>query len=271
MQEQGNTITTHCHEHGMFVRDCEPVGRRGTVVCIHGLGESGLCFEHLVRYPGLREWRLLIPDLPGYGRSPWRPEPLGLADQADHLAEWLRERGERRIVVVGHSLGGVTGLLLCERHPDLVAAFVDVDGNKSPDDCVFSGQAAAMDLAAFQSEGFDELRAAVFAKGQKDLAHRGYYVSLRLADPRAYHRNSLELLELSGREDLAERLAALPLPARYIAGIPDGVSDRSLELLAAAGVDWIGVKPSGHWPFIDQPEQFVAVLGRTLAEWFPGQ
>ncbi len=234
------------------------------VLFIHGLGESGLCFEHLLEHQGLMDWRLLSPDLPGFGRSPWPVEPLTLADQADHLAAWLRETVSGRVQVAGHSMGGIVGLLLCERHPDLVASMVDIDGNKTVADCVFSGQAARQDLAGFLAGGFDELRSGVFAAGRTDPAQRGYYVSLRLCDPRSYHLNSGELIRLSTAEDLARRLAALPVPTTYLAGVPGGVSRRSRELLTEAQVNWIGIEPSGHWPFIDRPDDFVAALRRVL-------
>ena len=254
----------HPVEHGMVLRERPAASPRGTLLLVHGLGESGLCFEGLFEAPALADWHLLVPDLPGYGRSPWPPEPLGLAGHADHLAAWLESRGAPPVVVVGHSLGGVIALLLTERHPARVRALVDVDGNKSAADCTFSGQVAGQPLAEFRAGGFDRLRAAVHEAGRDDPAQRGYHVSLRLADPATFHRDSRELYDLSVGETLAARLAALPQPHRYVAGGPGGASPRSLELLRAAGVPFDVVAPSGHWPFIDQPAGFLAVLRAFL-------
>lgn len=252
-------------ENGMFVREVSPRNPGHTLLFIHGLGESGLCFEHLLDAPELAGYRLLVPDLPGYGRSPWLAVgPQGLADQADFLAHWIKEKQAAPAVIIGHSMGGVVALLMAEQYPKLVTAVVDVDGNKSPDDCVFSSQAARYDLATFASVGFDQLRARIHDLGIKDTAQRGYYVSLRLADPATYHRNSLELVEMSVQQDMARRLAALPVPSVYIAGSPGGASVPSRELLQAAGVNLRDVTPSGHWPFIDQPQDFLAVLTEEL-------
>jgi len=266
------------HEHGMYIRErrlssasgrilpARSGGRSatGTLLFIHGLGESGLCFEHLLEHSALSDWNMLMPDLPGYGCSPWLIEPLSLVAQADHLASWLRKTGCGPVVVVGHSMGGVVGLLFSERHPELVRAIVDVDGNKSLDDCVFSSQATAYNVREFVREGFDRLREIVFRAGQDDRAQRGYYVSLRLCDPRLYHQNSAELVAISSQEDLATRLVDLPAPSTYLAGIPDGVSEHSRHLLDEAGVNWCAIQPAGHWPFIDQPDNFVATLARFL-------
>jgi len=266
-------------QHDMFVREVAAarpaVGATGpggdqrassqTLLYIHGLGESGLCFEHLLPRPELAACRQLLPDLPGYGRSVWcEGEPLSLAEQADHLATWLETLGCGPVTAIGHSMGGIVALLLAERHPGLVDLLIDVDGNKSVDDCVFSSRATAYSQSEFLAGGFDVLRETVHRRGRKDPAQRGYYTSLRLADPRAYYRNSVELLELSAPEDLAERLAALPMPTHYIAGVPNGISARSRRLLTDARVAWTAVEPSGHWPFIDQADAFIEILVRLL-------
>jgi pimeloyl-ACP methyl ester carboxylesterase len=260
-------------EQGMFLRDRDVPKAKGTLLYIHGLGESGLCFEHLLDSPRLIRWRQLIPDLPGYGRSPWTKSPLTLEDQADYVATWLHASESdfdiSPLVVIGHSMGGVIGLLLCERFPNLAAILIDVDGNKSPDDCVFSGKAASQRLEQFIQGGFDALRLEVFSDSDHDPARRGYYVSMRLADPRAFHLNSCELIQKSEKKDMAERLSNLSIPSHYIAGVPEGASKQTLQLLDEAGVQWTGIEPSGHWPFIDQTERFVDLILEITEEVCP--
>jgi len=255
----------HSIENQMFVRTIAGSNDREPILYLHGLGESGLCFERLARHPLLAELPQLIPDLPGYGRSPWPAEPLSFVALVDHLAEWLTARGQRPVTVVGHSLGGVLALLLTERHANLVARVVDVDGNICADDCVFSGQAAAMSLDEFCTGGFDDMRGRIYLDGTEDEALRGYYASLRLCDPRAYHLGSTELVQASRRGDLATRLARLAAPVLYVAGAPDGASPRSRELLDRAGVRTVEIGPAGHWPFIDDADGFVAALMAFLA------
>ncbi len=247
-------------EMGMFVRELGPADAALTLLWVHGLGESGLCFERIALHPDLSSFCQLIPDLPGYGRSAWSGEPLPLDGQADLLARWLSTRGEKPVVLVGHSMGGVLGTIFCERYPEVVRAYVNVEGNLSPADCVFSGQAVRMDEARFVDGGFSKMRELIYAQGAELAAHRGYYASLRLCDPRLFHLNSRELVETSAREEMARRLAELPLPAWYIAGRPAGVCDRSHELLGQAGIGPIILEPSGHWPFIDQRDRFAAEL-----------
>jgi pimeloyl-ACP methyl ester carboxylesterase len=257
----------HDLQHGIFVREAGAEAGPRTVVWIHGLGESGLNFEGVLARPELAGWRHVAYDLPGYGRTAWPASVLDLGGCAELVADLAAERaGGGPVVVAGHSMGGVLALLLAERSPSLVRAVVDIDGNTSPDDCTFSGQAAAQDLADFESGGFDALRDRVYRTGVDEPAQRGYHASLRLAHPASYHRHSQELVAMSAAGDLAGRRAALRCPLLYVAGAPGGVSAASRRLLAQARVPVEEIAPSGHWPFVDQPDAFTATLARFLDE-----
>ena len=244
-------------EHDVWVRQ-----RPGTpaLLWIHGLGESGRCFEAISAHPALAQAGALIPDLPGYGRSAWPAAPPSLADLADHLAAWLAHRGGPPPVLVGHSMGGVIGVLVAERHPGALAGLIDVDGNVSMGDCTYSARATAHDADGFVARGFAEMCAYVDARAPHDAAHASYARSIRLADPRSFHRHAAELVLASATEDMGARLARLPIPVTYVAGAPGGACPRSCALLDAAGIHRVDIAPSGHWPFVDQPDAFAAAV-----------
>lgn len=232
------------------------------VTWLHGLGESSLCFAAIARHPALAGFRHRVVDLPGYGRSPWPQEAYSLDEAASQLAARLTDAGEPS-VIIGHSMGGVIGQLLAERAP--IRALVNVEGNLSLGDCTFSGRAAAMDVEAFAAGGFDELRDWVYDRGHGSPALRGYYASMRFADPRVFHRHAQELIQYSRVETMAARDAGLPMPALYVAGTPDGICQRSKDLLQAAGALWHSIEPAGHWPFLDQPDAFAEVVAGFLS------
>ncbi|MBA3339999.1 MAG: alpha/beta hydrolase [Geodermatophilaceae bacterium] len=68
-----------------------------------------------------RSLRLLFYDQRGHGESPWGDPELATIDQiADDLARILTERVPTgRIVLVGHSMGGMAIMGLAERRPEL--------------------------------------------------------------------------------------------------------------------------------------------------------
>ena len=211
----------------------------------------------------LDDWSHRAWDLPGYGHSSRAPEALSLADQAAVVADRCRRLAARRVVIIGHSMGGVIGLELCEQSPDVVTGFVNVEGNVSLGDCTYSGRAAECELDAFVAEGYDRLRSDVDRAGADDEAHRRYGPSLALGDPRAFHRNGCELVELSRREQLATRQSALATPSLYVQG-SDGAGPHSRELLDTAGVAVETIEPAGHWPFIDRAEDFLDAVSGFL-------
>lgn len=236
---------------------------RGTLLYVHGLGESGLGFEGVMAAPELAAWRQVAPDLPGYGKSPWPEKPLTLDAHAERLAAWMDTRWPEPVVVVGHSMGGVVGTFLCERlAPGRVAGFLNVEGNVSIDDCGFSSQVAGRSVDEILAGRFDRILDQLYLDGVDDRALRTYYPSMRMCDPRAYHLNGGELVDLSREEELATRMAALGLPVLYLLGRPRGAGERSRALLERAGIVWRAVDDAGHWPFLDQPAVF---LGHMVA------
>ena len=266
----------HQIEDGMFLRSRTAAGAsgvsgsaRGSILYIHGLGESGLCFEGLIRDPRLTAWHHLVPDLPGYGRSAWTAAPMGLEEHAERLGRWLQARGGEPVVVLGHSMGGVLGLFLCERFPEQVRAFCNVEGNLSIHDCHFSSKVAALSPEDLLAGGFETLLANIYQDGLKDLPLRSYYASMRFCDPQVHHRNSTELVAFSTGESGAARLAALPMPRTYILGSPRGTGEHSQSLLRAEGITPRVIDHAGHWPFLDQPEAFLEALAAFLEEITP--
>lgn len=68
------------------------------------------------------EFRVHLPDRPGYGRNE-RPAG-GLADNADDLVRRLDDLDVERAIVAGHSWGGGVAIAMAERHPERVAGLV---------------------------------------------------------------------------------------------------------------------------------------------------
>jgi pimeloyl-ACP methyl ester carboxylesterase len=77
------------------------------LVLLHGLGATGEVWRGLLE----RHWpaEVLVPDLPGHGRSPGLSE-YTFESMTEAVAALLP--ADRRVVVLGHSLGGVLALTL---------------------------------------------------------------------------------------------------------------------------------------------------------------
>ncbi len=93
----------------LFWRDTGNAGGPA-VLCLHGQFLGGRMFDGLSeRLAG--SWRVLVPDLPGHGRSPL-PSPLSLERVREALEYDLLIRQIRELAVVGYSLGTYHALAL---------------------------------------------------------------------------------------------------------------------------------------------------------------
>ncbi len=232
------------------------------LIWIHGLGEQSASFDAIATHPALAGYAHVLVDLPGYGRSPWPAVPASLVETAEVLARWIEERDQNLPVLIGHSQGGVLATLIAER--TAVRAVVNIDGNLTIGDCTFSLTAKDYPAAEFATHGFAAMRDDIYRDGLIERALRGYHAAMCLASPAVFHRNAVELVAASERGDLAARFAALRCPKLFVAGVPNGICERSRELLTELGVNWVAIEPSGHWPFIDQPELFAQAVAELL-------
>lgn len=92
-----------------------------TLVLVHGYTGSKENWYRLAEALG-RRYRLVIPDLPGWGGSERKPgADYGYAAQADHLAAFIDRISDKPVVLIGHSMGGGIAAVAAARYPDDVA------------------------------------------------------------------------------------------------------------------------------------------------------
>ena len=93
-----------------------------TIVMIHGFtGSKENWYPLAERLHG--NYRLLIPDLPGWGESDRKPgADYGFGAQAERVAAFIQSRSPGKpVVLLGHSMGGGIAALVAARYPRLVA------------------------------------------------------------------------------------------------------------------------------------------------------
>jgi pimeloyl-ACP methyl ester carboxylesterase len=93
------------------------------VVLLHGLAVSRRYLMPTARALAARR-SVVVPDLPGFGRSDKPGRAYDVGRHAEALSEWLDRCGLDRICLVGHSFGAEVAARLAVRRPDVVAALV---------------------------------------------------------------------------------------------------------------------------------------------------
>lgn len=92
------------------------------VLLLHGFAEDGQVWNEVV--PRLASYcRVLVPDLPGSGRSDLLPGEPSIDSLADAIKGFLDRVGVDTCVFIGHSMGGYVSLAFAEKYPDRLKAF----------------------------------------------------------------------------------------------------------------------------------------------------
>ncbi|MEM9772911.1 MAG: alpha/beta hydrolase [Cyanobacteria bacterium P01_D01_bin.73] len=103
----------------LFVQE---MGEGPPILCLHGHPGSSDSMAVFGRSLG-KKYRVIMPDLRGYGRSQVR-SPFVMTDHLDDLVELLSQRGISQCIVLGWSLGGIIAMELALRFPERVTGLV---------------------------------------------------------------------------------------------------------------------------------------------------
>jgi pimeloyl-ACP methyl ester carboxylesterase len=94
-----------------------------TFVLVHGASHGGWCWEKVKPLLEADGHRVCAPDLPGMGKDDTPPANVTLADNVEKLSRLL-DKMEEPVVLVGHSLGGITISALAEARRRKLKALV---------------------------------------------------------------------------------------------------------------------------------------------------
>lgn len=106
-------------QSGIFYTD---KGKGFPVLLIHGFCETHAIWDSFSAELS-KDFRVLCPDLPGFGKSDLLPGNFSITDVASKISAWLKDLQIETCIPIGHSLGGYVILALAEQHPDLLQAF----------------------------------------------------------------------------------------------------------------------------------------------------
>lgn len=102
-------------------------GRGKPVLLLHGFGEDGNIWNHQIK-PLCKDYCLIIPDLPGSGKSEMLKGNGTLEDYAEVIKaitdeSIFKEKKEKQFSLIGHSMGGYITLAFAEKYPKLLNSF----------------------------------------------------------------------------------------------------------------------------------------------------
>jgi len=229
------------------------------LLLLHGWGGNSLTY--FGASVALEErFRVLAPDLPGFGFSEQPPEAWGASEYAHVIAGLLVASGFGAVNVVGHSFGGLVATALATSRPELVKRLVLVASPvvRLPRTGGVSMRARAYRAVRMLSNVAPPLRERIREWGIQKFGSEDY----RTAGPmRPTMARTLS-------ENWRSALPNIQAPTLLIYGekdedVPLAIAEAAMtELPASAKL--IVMPGAGHFPFLDDTPAFVEHVSSFL-------
>jgi pimeloyl-ACP methyl ester carboxylesterase len=257
----------------------EVIGSGPDVILIPGLASSREVWRPLATRLAATH-RVHLVQLAGFAGEPWsHGDGPFVAPEVEEIARYIAEAGLETPAVIGHSMGGLSGLLLAQSHPDVVGRLMIVDalpfysamfGPAATPEAArpFAAQASAMILSA-DDAAFRTQQVQTAASLARDPVAREQIVEWSIASDRhAFAAAMTDVMTTDARPGLAAMTT--PVTALYATdsdGGPPPAMAQALwerEYAALPGVKVIRVDGSRHFIMADQPERFGELVDEFL-------
>jgi pimeloyl-ACP methyl ester carboxylesterase len=257
----------------------EVVGAGPDVVLIPGLASSREVWRPLANRLSATH-RVHLVQLAGFAGEPWtHGDGPFVEPEVAELARYIAEARLDRPAVIGHSMGGLSGLLLAQRQPALVGRLMIVDALPfysalfGPTVTVETARPVAAQMAAAMiaaDEATYRVQQQQAAQGlARDPAIREAMVAWSLAsDRRAVAAAFSDVVTTDARPGLAAMTT--PVTALYATdadgGPPPALAEAlwTQEYATLRGVKLVRIDGARHFIMADQPALFDAAVDEFL-------
>ena len=234
-------------------------GKGEPLLLLHGWGGSSLSFMSIASRLEAH-FRVIAPDLPGFGFSEMPPKPWGAADYADAVEKLIGTTGLGAVNVMGHSRGGVIGTALAISRPDLVKRLVLVAAPvvRLQADKDVKSRIGGYARVKFVANLLPPFKQRMLEWGRMKYGSEDYRQAGALRPT---------LVKVLG-EDWRSALPDVTMPTLLIYGeqdedVPLAVAEAAMQSLPP-GARLEVIEGAGHFPFLDRPEAFMDALNSFL-------
>ena len=234
----------------------EHKGSGPAVVFVHGFCQSSAYWAPTLERVAERGIHGLAVDLPGFARSAKLPGPYTMAGLADGLARELDERGQREVVLVGGSMGGVVAPHCALRHAARVVRLLLVaTGGFTANEALALEKADALAAGPWNEEAVAPIVDGFFHQRPPAAQVAEYRrIALSASQPAA-----VEAARSNATNRTFDELASIRVPTLIIQGRHDRARtpEHGAEMRdRIAGSVLAVIEDAGHTPQLEQPERF---------------
>jgi 3-oxoadipate enol-lactonase len=212
-------------------------------------------------------FRVLVPDLRGFGQSPVTPGVVTMREYAADIEELLDKRGITRAAVVGLSMGGLVAMELATAHPGrywalgLVATTAEPP---SPQDSRVREERADATERDGMSVLIGYMHTGVYGPACPPSVRARVDAMMAAAPPAGA---AAALRGRARRPDYRPLLAVLEIPALVVAGTADPWSDAGATAEIVSSLkhpEQVIINGVGHLPNLEAADEFNNALTAFL-------
>ncbi|MDF7776286.1 alpha/beta hydrolase [Sphingomonas sp. AOB5] len=257
------------------------IGKGKPVFLIPGLSSPRAVWDGVA--PELaKTHRVYLVQINGFGGDDPRNNltPDILEGVLAELHAYIRENKAQGSAVVGHSLGGLLGMMLAARHPEDVGRLMVVDAFPFIGTMFGAADVAAIEPRAVQMRdmiagGHERAKAAagtpvtsdpggnqsITAEGRIKVANWALQADMRVVATALYEDMVTDMRPHMGK------IAAKPFTVLYAAGMGEPMAKAIWEpAYAGTTAKLVAIPGSYHFIMLDQPALFATELAKFLAE-----
>jgi 3-oxoadipate enol-lactonase len=244
----------------------ETQGEGSPVVLLHGLGSSGVDYEHVA--PGLaRRHRVIVPDVRGHGRSDKPAGPYSIPMFAADIEAALDLLGVKAAHVAGLSMGGMIAFQMAVDRPDLVRSLTIINSGPALVPTTLQQKwplwVRLFILGVFGSRAWARVLAAKLFPKPEQEAQRRQVIDRFGSNPKAaYLAATRALIGWS----VLDRVKEIACPVLVLGSDHDYSTTEAKRAYVALLRDarLVEIRDSGHAAPSDQPEQVLAAMESFL-------
>ncbi len=193
----------------------EVIGEGKPLLILHGWGSNSERWQKVGELLAKKGVKVIIPDLPGFGKSQSPSMAWGLDDYCDFIQEFVKLLNLEKFYLLGHSFGGALAVKYSLKFPDKI-------------DKLFLVSAACFRRAAFREKLFYVIakifKIFSFLPGYQSF-RKGFYKFIVRKSDYPYAEGVMKDIYLKIiKEDLSEILPEIQIPTIIIWGEKDDIT-----------------------------------------------
>jgi pimeloyl-ACP methyl ester carboxylesterase len=233
------------------------------VMLIHGAGFDRSAWALHSRWFAHNGFSVLVPDLPGHGRSAG-PALTSIAEMADWTAALLGTVGASKAHLIGHSMGSLIALETAARHPDKVSALSLIGTAATmtvgPDllKAAEANDQSAIDMVSIWGLGFSAELGGSLAPGL--WMHGGAQRTLQDCAAGVLHS---DLAACNAYADALASAAKVTVPTTVIIGERDMMTPAKAGKALASAIPnarTVVLAGAGHMLMTERPDELLAAI-----------